>query len=52
MFIYQTAFNTLALKIDKGIDYVTGWKSKGFFESNLLPYLPNVKYLDAKEEYN
>ena len=48
MFSYQTAFNTLVLKIDKGIDYVTGWKSKGLFESNLLPVLPNIKYFGCK----
>ena len=48
MFIYQTAFNTLDLKIDKGTDYVTGWKSKDLFESNLLLFLPNVKYFGYK----
>ena len=36
MFVYQSTFNVLDLKIDKGTEYVTGWKSKGFYNSKLI----------------
>ena len=29
MFAYQLKFNVLELKIDKGTEYIIGWKSKG-----------------------
>ena len=35
MFVYQATFNMLAPKIDKGIEYVTAWQSKGLFEWKL-----------------
>ena len=42
----------LELKIDKGTDYVIGWKSKGLFESKLLSlhgaFLPKIKYFGYK----
>ena len=40
------------MKKDKGTDYVIDWKSKGLFESKLLPlhvaFLPNIKYFGYK----
>ena len=36
MFVYQTKFNMLELKIRKGSYYVVDWKSKGLFVSKLL----------------
>ena len=42
----------LELKKDKGTDYNIGWKSKGLFESKLLPLhsacLPNIKHVGYK----
>ena len=29
MFVYQLKFSVLELKIDKGTEYIIGWKSKG-----------------------
>ena len=34
---YQPTFNTLELNKVKGTGFVTDWKSKGLFESKLLP---------------
>ena len=36
MFVYQPTFNMLELKIDKGTDYVIGWKSKGVCNFKLV----------------
>ena len=36
MFVYQTKFNMLELKIRRGSYYVVDWKSKGLFVSKLL----------------
>ena len=50
MFFYQSAFDMLDLKIDKGNGYVTDWKSKGLPESELFQlhaFLPNIKYLNT-----
>ena len=48
MFVYQSTFNTLELKIDKGTVYVIGWKSKGVCNSKFVAlhgaFLPNMKY--------
>ena len=50
MFVYQSTFGLLDLKIDKGTEYITGWKSKVLFEWKLLPlrgaFIPNVKRFD------
>ena len=47
MFVYQTTFNMLGPKIDKGIEYITGWQSKVLFEWKLLPlhgaFMCNIK---------
>ena len=47
MFVYQTTFNMLELKIDKCTEYIIGWKSKGVYNSKLIElhgtFLPNVK---------
>ena len=47
MFAYQPTFNMLQLKTDKGTEYITGWKSKGFFEWKLFlslgAFMPNAK---------
>ena len=52
MFVYQPTFNVLKLKIDKGKEYITGWKSKGLYKSKPIalhdPFLPNVKYFGNK----
>ena len=52
MFVYQSTFNMLELKIDKCIEYNTGWKSEGLFGIKLLPlhgaFLPNVKQFGCK----
>ena len=52
MFVYQPTFNVLKLKIDKGKEYITGWKSKGGYKSKPIalhdPFLPNVKYFGNK----
>ena len=29
MFVYQLKFSVLELKMDKGTEYIIGWKSKG-----------------------
>ena len=50
MFFYQSTFDMLDLKIDKGNGYVTDWKSKGLPESELFQlhaFLPNIKYLNT-----
>ena len=36
MFVYQPTFNPLELKIEKGTDYVIGWKSKGVCNFKLI----------------
>ena len=36
MFVYQPTFNPLELKIEKGTDYVIGWKSKGVCNFKLV----------------
>ena len=50
IFVYQPTFN--ALKIHKGTEYITGWKSKGLYNSKLIAshgaFLPNVKYFGVK----
>ena len=42
----------LELKIDKGTEYIIGWKSKGLFDSKLKAlhgaFLPNVKCFGKK----
>ena len=47
MFVYQPTFNVLELKIDKGAEYIIGWKSKGYYNSKLIAlhsaFLPNAK---------
>ena len=52
MFVYQQKCNILKLKIDKGTDYVIGWKSKGVYSSKLVAlhgvFLPNTKYFNGK----
>ena len=44
----------LELKIDKGTEYITGWKSKGVYNSKLIAlhgaFSPNVKYFGNKIE--
>ena len=37
MFVYQLTLDILELKEEKGIDYVTAWKSKGVYTSKLTP---------------
>ena len=48
MFVYQPTFNVLELKIEKGIVYVIGWKSKWVYNSKLAElhgaFIPNRKY--------
>ena len=39
MFAYQPTFNVLELKIDKGTEYIIGWKSKGVYNSKLVDYM-------------
>ena len=52
MFVYQSTFNMVELKKDKGTDYIISWKSEGLFESKLFPlhgtFLPNTKYFGYK----
>ena len=36
MFVYQPTFNMLELKIDKGTEYIIGWKPKGVYNSKLI----------------
>ena len=52
MFVYQPTFNMLQLKTDKGTEYITGWKSKGFFEWKLFllhgAFMPNAKQFGYK----
>ena len=36
MVVHQPIFNTLGLKIDKGTEYIIGWKSKGLCNSKLI----------------
>ena len=36
MFVYQPTFNMLELKIDKGTEYIIGWKPKGVYKSKLI----------------
>ena len=36
MFVSQSTFNVLDLKIAKGIEYVIRWKSKGVYNSKLI----------------
>ena len=40
--------NVLEIKIDKGTEYVIGWKLKGLYNSKLIAlhgaFLSNVKY--------
>ena len=54
MFVYQPTFSTLVLKEDKDSDYVTRWKSKGLFKTELYPkYNPilyNIKQFGYKKE--
>ena len=54
IFVYQRTFYTLELQIDKGTNYIIGWKSKGLFESKLhsllSTLLPNMKYFGYKIE--
>lgn len=38
VFVYQSTFNIFESKKDKDKEYVIGSKSKGLFESNLLPW--------------
>ena len=49
MFAYQPS-----VKIDKGIEYVIGWKSKGLYNSKLIAlhsaFLPDVKHFGNKIE--
>ena len=35
MFVYQPTFNMLELKIDKGTEYIIGWKPKAVYNSKL-----------------
>ena len=48
IFVYQPTFNVLELKIEKGIVYVIGWKSKWVYNSKLTElhgaFIPNRKY--------
>ena len=46
MFAYQSTFNVRGLKIDKGVEYIIDWKSKGW------TFLPNVKYFGVKIQFN
>ena len=52
MLVYQPAFSTLQLNKDKGIDYVTSWKSKGVYSSILSPqhttFLHSIKHCEYK----
>ena len=52
MFVYQPTFNVLELEVDKYTEYITGWKSKGLYNSKLRAlhsvFLPNVKYFANK----
>ena len=54
IFVYQATFNLLEFKIDKGAEYVIGWKSKGVHNSELIAlrgaFSRNMKY--SKKEYN
>ena len=42
------------MKIDKGTEYIIGWKSKGVYNSKLIAlhgaFSPNVKYFGNKIE--
>ena len=52
MFVYYPTFNVLELRIDKGTEYIIGWKSKGFYNFKLIAlhsaFLLNVKYFGNK----
>ena len=37
MFVYRQALNMLELKEGKDTEYVTGWKSKGTYNSKITP---------------
>ena len=43
----------LQLKIDKGAEYVIGWKGKGLYNAKIIAlhgvFLPNVKFLGIKQ---
>ena len=36
MFVYQSTFITLELKVKKSTEYVISWKWKGLYKSKLL----------------
>ena len=36
IFFYQPSFNVLELKIDKGAEYIIGWKPKGVYNYKLI----------------
>ena len=52
MFVYQSTFNVLELKIDKDTEYNIDWKSKGLYNSKHIQlhgaFFPNIKYLGNK----
>ena len=52
MFVYQSTFNVLELKIDKDTEYIIGWKSEGRCNSKFISlhgaFLPNVKFFVNK----
>ena len=54
LFVYQSTFNVLELKNDKGRKYIISWKSKGLYNSKLIAlhgaFLSNVKYFRNKIE--
>ena len=52
MFVSQSKFNVLELKINKGTEYIIGWKSKPLCNSKRIAlhgdFLVNVKYFGVK----
>ena len=54
MFVYQPVFSMLEYKEKLGTEYITSWKSKGVYNTKLIPIknysLPNIKYFKYKIE--
>ena len=52
MFVYQSTFVSLELKVNKNTEYIIDWKSKDLHKSKRLPlhgsFLPNRKYFMPK----
>ena len=54
MFVYQPTFSMLEYKEELGTEYITGWKSKGLYNSKLIAfdkdYPPSIKNFNKNTE--